>query len=155
VGFLPSDPLPVDPEYFFYFSNSKIPVRTRKPNAVESFDEARPYFVNVVVKDADGHSFTSDIARVVIEDRHVPMALIVSVLAAGGGAGFAGMKVLRRGAMKRLSYRVEKDRLTRGVAVKPPNAAVDAAFHFRVEGGLIELKTKCAGSIVKEVRVLR
>jgi Uncharacterized protein conserved in bacteria len=149
---LPSSPVPERAQYLFYFDNDKKPVISNTPSARRSFSDARTHWASVVLKDADGHSFRSNVAAVVIVRPVWPFA--VASVAAIAILALGGMKVAQKTATGRLKYDWVADIRGKRLITEVPEGVVKVGIEFRVVHPSLDVSTQCAGRIITRVERL-
>jgi PKD repeat protein len=149
---LPSSPVPERAQYWFYFDNDKKPVISNMPSAHRSFSDARMHWASVVVRDADGHSFKSNVAAVVIVRPVWPLA-VASVVAVAIFA-LGGLKIAQKIVTGRLKYDWVADVRGTQVITPVPEGVVEAGFEFRLVHPPLDASAQCAGPITKRVERL-
>jgi hypothetical protein len=152
---LPASPLPEQAEYLFYFDKDKKVVNSNKPSVQRSFANAGQHFASVVVKDADGHSFKSDIETVVIAEPPPRIWLwVLSAVAAGAISWLGGLKIAQKITTGRLQYALVADTPGTQSIEQPSGIAVEAGVEFQVVHPPLDPNAQCAGPIIKRVERL-
>lgn len=149
---LPSSPAPERAQYWFYFDNDKKPVISNTPSARRSFSDARTHWASVIVRDADGHSFKSNVAAVVVVRPAWPFA--VAFVAAIAILALGGLKITQKIATGRLKYDWVADVRGTQLMTQGPENVVEAGFEFRVVHPPLDASAQCAGPITKRVERL-
>jgi hypothetical protein len=144
--------VPERAEYWFYFDNDKKAVISNTPSMQRSFPDARTHWARVVVRDADGHSFKSNVAGVVIVKPVWPWA--VMSVAAFAILGLGGLRIAQKIATARLKYDWVADVRGTRLITTVPEGVVQAGFEFRVVHPPLDASARCVGPIIKRVERL-
>lgn len=155
ANLLPPLPLPERPQYLFYFDNNKQPVTSNNPIVQRRFADAGTHFAHVVVTDADGHSFESDVKAAIIDKPPPPVWLwVLSAVAAGAISWLGGLKIAQKITTGRLQYALVADTPGQQSVEQPSGSAVEAGFEFQVVHPPLDPNAQCAGPIIKRVERL-